>query len=57
MTNPMIRTHDVSTNTTVEREMTDEEVASYEADQSENQPVVDEVIVEETPTEESAPTE
>jgi hypothetical protein len=34
MTNPMIRTHDVLRNTIIDREMTDEEVASYEADQT-----------------------
>lgn len=34
MTNPIIRTHDVLTNTIVDREMTDEEVAAFEADQT-----------------------
>jgi ribosomal protein S11 len=34
MTNPMIRIHDISTNTITDREMTDEEFAQYEADQA-----------------------
>jgi membrane protein involved in colicin uptake len=34
MTNPMIRIHDTSTNTVIDREMTDEEFAQYEADQA-----------------------
>jgi hypothetical protein len=34
MTNPMIRIHDISTNTITDREMTDEEFSQYEADQA-----------------------
>jgi len=34
MTNPMIRTHDVSTDIIIDREMTDEEFAQYETDQA-----------------------
>jgi hypothetical protein len=34
MTNPMIRTHNILTNTIMDREMTDEEVAAFEADQT-----------------------
>jgi len=34
MTNPMIRIHDVSTNTITDREMNAEEFAQYEADQA-----------------------
>ena len=34
MTNPMIRIHDISTDTITDREMTDEEFAQYEADQA-----------------------
>ena len=33
MTKPMVRIHDVSTDTITDREMTDEEFAQYEADQ------------------------
>jgi hypothetical protein len=34
MTRPMIRIHDISTDTVTDREMTDEEFAQYEADQA-----------------------
>ena len=34
MTNPMIRIHDISTDTITDREMTEEEFAQYEADQA-----------------------
>ena len=34
MTNPMVRIHDISTDTITDREMTDEEFAQYEADQA-----------------------
>ena len=34
MTNPMIRIHDVSTNTITDREMNAEEFAQYETDQA-----------------------
>jgi hypothetical protein len=34
MTNPMIRIHDISTNEIIDREMTDEEFAVYQADQT-----------------------
>jgi hypothetical protein len=33
MTKPMIRIHDLETNEVIDREMTDEEFAAYEADQ------------------------
>ena len=33
MSNPIIRIHDISTDTITDREMTDEEFAQYEADQ------------------------
>jgi hypothetical protein len=35
MTKPIIRIHDISTDTVIDREMTDEEFAQYEADQAE----------------------
>ena len=34
MSNPMIRIHDISTDTITDREMTDEEFAQHEADQA-----------------------
>ena len=34
MNKPMIRIHDISTDTITDREMTDEEFAQYEADQA-----------------------
>jgi len=34
MSNPMIRIHDISTDTITDREMTDEEFAQYEANQA-----------------------
>jgi len=34
MTKPMVRIHDISTDTITDREMTDEEFAQYEADQA-----------------------
>jgi IMP cyclohydrolase len=34
MTKPIIRIHDISTDTITDREMTDEEFAQYEADQA-----------------------
>ena len=34
MTNPIIRIHDISTDTIIDRERTDEEFAQYEADQA-----------------------
>ena len=34
MTKPIIRIHDISTDTITDREMTDEEFAQYEADQT-----------------------
>ena len=34
MTKPMVRIHDVSTDTIIDREMTDEEFAQYEANQA-----------------------
>jgi hypothetical protein len=34
MTKPMVRIHDISTDTIIDREMTDEEFAQYEADQA-----------------------
>lgn len=34
MTKPMIRIHDIPTDTITDREMTDEEFAQYEADQA-----------------------
>ena len=34
MTNPIIRIHDISTDTITDRQMTDEEFAQYEADQA-----------------------
>ena len=34
MTRPMVRIHDVSTDTVVDREMNDAEFAQYEADQA-----------------------
>ena len=35
MSNPIIRIHDISTDTVIDREMTDEEFAQHEADQAE----------------------
>jgi hypothetical protein len=35
MTKPMIRIHDLETNEVIDREMTDAEFASYEAEQAE----------------------
>ena len=37
MTNPIIRIHDISTDTITDREMTDEEFAQYETDQAANE--------------------
>ena len=34
MSNPIIRIHDISTNTITDREMTDEEFAQHETDQA-----------------------
>ena len=34
MTKPIVRIHDISTDTITDREMTDEEFAQYEADQA-----------------------
>jgi hypothetical protein len=34
MTNPMIRIHDISTDTIIDREMTDKEFAQFEADEA-----------------------
>jgi uncharacterized protein (DUF2384 family) len=34
MTKPMVRIHNISTDTITDREMTDEEFAQYEADQA-----------------------
>ena len=34
MSKPMVRIHDISTDTITDREMTDEEFAQYEADQA-----------------------
>ena len=37
MTNPIIRIHDISTDTITDRQMTDAEFAQYEADQVANE--------------------
>ena len=40
MTKPMVRIYDIATNEVIDREMTDEEFAAYEADKTE--PTVEE---------------
>jgi hypothetical protein len=52
MTRPMVRIHDISTNKIIDREMNDEEFAQWKTDQLANQPVVEELVIEEpAPTE------